>query len=179
MLTLLNQELCPSDRHVRERQLGNAHLRWYGCDCVWQGRFCGTGGKVVVRPCPPDRDDIVNFPYNNDFWSWISCSGIKPFRKKLGPFLGEKIDCFSCGKGEKKTLNQIMTKFLGATKHLHNWLCPRPWSVGWLVGNAFVRRSTRRTLLAYLALFRHFERFGREITDQLKKYFPLSTLSYN
>ena len=30
------------------------------------------------------------------------------------------------------------------------------WSVGrlvcWLVGNAFVRRSTRRTLLAYLAL---------------------------
>ena len=27
------------------------------------------------------------------------------------------------------------------------------WSVGWSVGNAFVRRSTRRTLLAYLALF--------------------------
>ena len=43
--------------------------------------------------------------------------------------------------------------FLGATKHLYNWLCPL---VGWLVGrsgNAFVRRSTRRTLLAYLALF--------------------------
>ena len=47
--------------------------------------------------------------------------------------------------------------FLGVTKHLYNWLCP---SVGWLVcrfvgllGNAFVRRSTRRTLLAYLALF--------------------------
>ena len=40
--------------------------------------------------------------------------------------------------------------FLGATKHLYSWLCP---SVGWLVGNAFVRRSTRRTLLAYLALF--------------------------
>ena len=90
---------------------------------------------MVVRPCPPDRDDIVNFPYNNDFWSWISCSGIKPFRKKLGPFLGEKIDCFSCGKGEKKTLNQIMTKFLGATKHLHNWLCP--WSVGWSVTHLF------------------------------------------
>ena len=27
------------------------------------------------------------------------------------------------------------------------------WSVGWLVCNAFARRSTRRTLLAYLALF--------------------------
>ena len=44
--------------------------------------------------------------------------------------------------------------FLGATKHLYNWLCP---SVGRLVclsvGNAFVRRSTRRTLLVYLALF--------------------------
>ena len=38
----------------------------------------------------------------------------------------------------------------GATKHLYNWLCP---SVGWSVGYAFVRRSTRRTLLAYLALF--------------------------
>ena len=32
--------------------------------------------------------------------------------------------------------------FLGATKHLYNWLCP---SVGLLVCNAFVRRSTRRT----------------------------------
>ena len=43
--------------------------------------------------------------------------------------------------------------FLGATKHLYNWLCPSVgWSVG-LWGNAFVRRSTRRTLLAYLALF--------------------------
>ena len=43
---------------------------------------------------------------------------------------------------------------LGAPKHLYNWLCP---SVGCsfrlLIGNAFVRRSTRRTLLAYLALF--------------------------
>ena len=40
--------------------------------------------------------------------------------------------------------------FLGATKHLYNWLCP---SVGRSVFNAFVRRSTRRTLLAFLALF--------------------------
>ena len=54
------------------------------------------------------------------------------------------------------TLDQVLTKsnrkctFLGATKHLYNWLCP---SVGWSVGYAFVRRSTRRTLLAYLALF--------------------------
>ena len=41
-------------------------------------------------------------------------------------------------------------QFLGATKHLYNWLCP---SVGLSVCNAFVRRSTRRTLLAYLAFF--------------------------
>ena len=46
--------------------------------------------------------------------------------------------------------------FLGATKHLYNWLCPLVGrsvgrSVG-LWGNAFVRRSTRRTLLAYVAL---------------------------
>ena len=40
--------------------------------------------------------------------------------------------------------------FLGATKQLYNWLCPL---VGQSVGYAFVRRSTRRTLLAYLALF--------------------------
>ena len=44
--------------------------------------------------------------------------------------------------------------FLGAPTHLYNWLCPLVGrSVGWLVCNAFVRRSTRRTLLAYLALF--------------------------
>ena len=45
--------------------------------------------------------------------------------------------------------------FLGATKHLYNWLCPLVvrWSVGWSVCNAFVRQSTCRTLLAYLALF--------------------------
>ena len=47
--------------------------------------------------------------------------------------------------------------FLGATKHLYNWLCPSVgrsvgWLVGWSVCNAFVRRSTHRTLLAYLAL---------------------------
>ena len=38
--------------------------------------------------------------------------------------------------------------FLGATTHLYNGLCPSVgWSVGRLVGNALVRRSTRRTLL--------------------------------
>ena len=43
--------------------------------------------------------------------------------------------------------------FLGATKHLYNWLCPLVClSVCLSVGNAFVRRSSRRTLLAYLAL---------------------------
>jgi len=51
----------------------------------------------------------------------------------------------------------LADSFLGATKHLYNWLCPLVGrlvgrSVG-LWGNAFVRRSTRRTLLAYLALF--------------------------
>ena len=50
------------------------------------------------------------------------------------------------------TLHHVF--FLGTTKHLYNWLCP---SVGCLVGrsvwsNAFVQRSTRCTLLAYLAL---------------------------
>ena len=52
-------------------------------------------------------------------------------------------------KNEKEAV-----EFLGATKHLYNWLCPLVgWSVGRLVGNAFVQRSTRCTLLAYLALF--------------------------
>ena len=52
-------------------------------------------------------------------------------------------------------LHLSLTAFLGATKHLYNWLCPLVCrSVGLSVGNAFVRRSTRRTLLAYLALFR-------------------------
>ena len=49
----------------------------------------------------------------------------------------------------KVTVFLIIFIFLGATKHLYNWLCPL---VGRSVGNAFVRRSTRRTLLAYLAL---------------------------
>ena len=49
---------------------------------------------------------------------------------------------------DHKQQNQI-SSFLGATEHLYNWLCPL---VGRL-GNAFVRRSIRRTLLAYLALF--------------------------
>ena len=38
---------------------------------------------------------------------------------------------------------------LVAPKHLYNWLCPL---VVLSVGNAFVQRSTQRTLLAYLAL---------------------------
>ena len=48
-----------------------------------------------------------------------------------------------------------MIQFLGATKHLYNWLCllvGRSVEFGRSVGNAFVRRSTRRTLLSYLAL---------------------------
>ena len=52
----------------------------------------------------------------------------------------------------RKTPNNVLhifIYFLGAKKHLYNWLCP---SVSWLVcrldgllGNAFVRRSTRCT----------------------------------
>ena len=45
--------------------------------------------------------------------------------------------------------NLQMSLFLVAPKHLYNWLCPL---VVLSVGNAFVQRSTRRTLLAYLAL---------------------------
>ena len=33
------------------------------------------------------------------------------------------------------------------------------WSVCWLVGKAFVQRSTQRTSLAYLALFFYFSTF--------------------
>ena len=46
--------------------------------------------------------------------------------------------------------------FLGATKHLYNWLCPSLCRSVGLSGNAFVRRFTRRTLLAlfaFMALF--------------------------
>ena len=49
-----------------------------------------------------------------------------------------------------RSAKEFRFPFLGATKHLYNWLCPL---VGRSVCNAFVRRSTRRTLLAYLALF--------------------------
>ena len=46
------------------------------------------------------------------------------------------------------------SRFLAATKHRYNWLCPLVgWSVCLSVCNAFVRGSTRCTLLAYLALF--------------------------
>ena len=47
----------------------------------------------------------------------------------------------------------LLLIFLSATKHLYNWLCPLVGRSVGLWGNAFVRRSTRRTLLAYLALF--------------------------
>ena len=40
----------------------------------------------------------------------------------------------------------VQNTFLGATKHLYNWLCLLVgWLVGWLVGNTFVRRSTCHT----------------------------------
>ena len=46
-----------------------------------------------------------------------------------------------------------MIRFLGAPKHLYNWLCPSvSWSVGLLVSYTFVQRFTRRTLLAYLGM---------------------------
>ena len=63
----------------------------------------------------------------------------------------------SCRREEKSCKHwSLFTMFLGATKHLYNWLCPLVCrSVGWS-GNAFVRRSTRHTLLAYLALFCFF-----------------------
>ena len=51
----------------------------------------------------------------------------------------------------KRLISQV--SFLGATKHLYNWLCPLVCRSVCLSGNAFVRRSTRRTTLAYLALF--------------------------
>ena len=42
------------------------------------------------------------------------------------------------------TLVVGVTYFLGAPKHLYNWLCPLvDRSVGLLVGNAFVQQSTR------------------------------------
>ena len=47
---------------------------------------------------------------------------------------------------------RVIMWFLGATKRLYNWLCPLVCRSVGLSGNAFVRRSTRRTLLAYLAL---------------------------
>ena len=43
--------------------------------------------------------------------------------------------------------------FLGATKHLYNPLSPSVGRLVGLSGNAFVRRSTRHTIMAYLALF--------------------------
>ena len=47
----------------------------------------------------------------------------------------------------------INALFLGATKHLYNWLCPSVGQSVGLSGNAFARRSTCCTLLAYMALF--------------------------
>ena len=61
-------------------------------------------------------------------------------------------------KRSKKKLGNMMVgadfNFLDASSHLFNRMCSLVGrSVGLLVGKAFVRRSTRRTLLAYLALF--------------------------
>ena len=69
-------------------------------------------------------------------------------------------------KEEKLDWTPLMEDgILGATKHLYNWLCPLVGrSVGWSVGNAFVRRSTRRTLLAYLALLPQFSLSKNEIS---------------
>ena len=69
-----------------------------------------------------------------------------------------KFSCFSMGT--HAFLRIIFFSFLGAPTHLYNWLCPSVCrSACWLVGNAFVRRSTRRTLLACLAWFSFFLAF--------------------
>ena len=51
----------------------------------------------------------------------------------------------------QQTWEALYPAFLGATKHLYNWLCPSVGSSVCQSGNAFVQQSTCRTLLAYLA----------------------------
>ena len=62
--------------------------------------------------------------------------------------------------------------------HLYNWLCPL---VGWS-GNEFVRRSTRRTLLALLALFSFYlsslERGGSKWWHRYDQDMRLSSFSF-
>ena len=66
-----------------------------------------------------------------------------------------------------------MLPFIGATKHLYLWLCPSVGlSVCLSVGNAFVRQSTRRTLLAYLALLT-----GHSVTHFVRLLAPLTPLT--
>ena len=79
----------------------------------------------------------------NVYWGWWSKIKDGQLRKigsptRKAPGLWPKESC------------SLSIFFLGAKKHLYNWLCP---SVCWSVCNAFVQRSTRRTSLAYLALF--------------------------
>ena len=111
----------------------------------------------------------VTWPNRDVWWNKITMYGLMlPIWPKL--FVQCWITFEVCHHEPKPHKNQIQKKsemplelgqssaislnlprqFLGATKHLYNWLCP---SVGLLVDSAFVRRSTRRTLLAYLALF--------------------------
>ena len=54
------------------------------------------------------------------------------------------------GGAKLRSYETLFRRILGAPKHLYNWLCPL---VGLSVCNANVGRSTRRTYLAYLALF--------------------------
>ena len=70
-------------------------------------------------------------------------------------------------------------EFLGAPTHLYNWLCPSVClsvvlSVC-LLGNAFVRRSTRRTLLAYtFFLYKHqvYKHAQPQILEKFKETRP-------
>ena len=71
---------------------------------------------------------------------WGRCPALTPILQLITP---------SRASGTADHVRSLDDLFLGAKKHLYNWLCPL---VGWS-GNAFARRSTRHTILAYMALF--------------------------
>ena len=120
-----------------------------------------VGSYVVLCQSKSLLSDSWLVRINGWWWFWASPSVRQSSMPKKGTnkskkkwentiFLWEKLYWYSIAKscyGIKKKLPDIL--FPGAPKHLYNWLCP---SVCWLLGNVFVRRSTRRAILANLAL---------------------------
>ena len=134
---LLHWSVGPSVPKDRVKKCGNAHL-WccsHECLSLWVSMGWERVWMGVVCPCPPVCNGIVTLRRFICLWGFVWMSAyLTVFLSVFNPV------CLSVCQSVRQS-----TSITGCVR----------WSVGWSVGwsgNTFVRRSTCRTLLAYLAL---------------------------